>query len=587
MNMRMQEIQQWSGKGVVRLDGHANGRRREFRWVGFMWLIACILTTIPFSAFSELPAFPGAEGSGALAKGGRGGAVCEVTNLNDSGPGSLRSCVDLTGPRTVIFEVGGTIVLKTPLFINNPYITIAGQTAPGGGIQLTAKEPGTFPWCGQKEERGAIARSTKDYSGATYWDGSKWVSNNCPNNDFPLTNQLIKIQTSDVIIRYLRLRPGYTGPNAYQKLSALGVYSNAGRSPAIGPIIIDHVSVNWWGSNGLIINDNTTGKTVPFRNITIQDSIFGETLFYFRYGMHVRSDPDTVDAGSSLAGRDMGDIDFLRNMFSTSNNRNPLIGGMKHPIRYVNNIFYNSEGPFAIVRAYNNPRNRLVDFIGNRFDLGPLQPKASCYDVVPIAVARYDANPSSLHISGNYDHLRHGYNQSAMARILGGSGTPSEYTPVTSQCDGVAIPSNYLRSEPAALPAGAIPFSVIPVDDLDDRILPTIGASKRLDCEGNWVSNRDAVDTRIIEEGYWNRAPAFLPYHEDEVGGYPVIGGGGACADTTGDGVPDAWLVRNGLDPAEPIGSQFHDSGYTFLELYLNGEQIAARPAAPGDANVE
>ncbi|MCC6510236.1 MAG: T9SS C-terminal target domain-containing protein [Pirellulaceae bacterium] len=79
-------------------------------------------------------AFPTAEGYGRFAIGGRGGRVIEVTHLEDSGPGSLRAAVEAEGPRTVIFKTGGTIRLKSKLIIHNPYITIAGHTAPGDGI---------------------------------------------------------------------------------------------------------------------------------------------------------------------------------------------------------------------------------------------------------------------------------------------------------------------------------------------------------------------------------------------------------------------------------------------------------------------
>ncbi len=85
---------------------------------------------------SLVPAFPGAEGFGAYSKGGRGGRVYHVTTLDDAGPGSLREAVDAEGPRIVVFDVSGTIRLKKAIAVENPFITIAGQTAPGDGICL-------------------------------------------------------------------------------------------------------------------------------------------------------------------------------------------------------------------------------------------------------------------------------------------------------------------------------------------------------------------------------------------------------------------------------------------------------------------
>ena len=188
-----------------------------------LWLSggAALLAVAQAPAYA-LPAFPGADGFGRNAQGGRGGRIIEVTTLADSGPGSLRACIDAAGPRVCIFRVGGVIRFTTirPI-IRNPYITIAGQTAPGGGILLT-------------------------HSGGK--------------NAF--TPLVIK-NTHDVIVRHVRVRTDRRGE---QRGSNSGFIIENSRN-----VILDHVSSSW-------AIDENVGGYAQNTDITISNSIFAEGI---------------------------------------------------------------------------------------------------------------------------------------------------------------------------------------------------------------------------------------------------------------------------------------------------------------------
>ncbi|MFC6487606.1 pectate lyase [Nitratireductor sp. GCM10026969] len=166
-------------------------------------------------------AFPTAEGFGAGARGGRGGEVYFVTSLAEKGEGTLRACIDAAGPRTCVFRVSGTIMLeKESLVVRNPYLTIAGETAPGDGIAIRN---------GPRQLRPSL-----------------------------------EILAHDVIIRHLRLRPGPHEEDSCCS-GALGLYGKDARD-----IIIDHISASW-GSDETIDSEDAT-------NITIQWSFITEPL---------------------------------------------------------------------------------------------------------------------------------------------------------------------------------------------------------------------------------------------------------------------------------------------------------------------
>ncbi len=175
---------------------------------------------------ADIPSFPGAEGGGMYSFGGRGGVVIVVSSLDDQGSGTLREACERGGARIVVFNVAGIIKLKTPLIIRAPYITIAGQTAPGDGICV---------------------------AGESVW-----------------------INTHDVVIRHMRFRRGETWVG--RRDDALG-------GNPVGNIMIDHVSASWGLDENMSIYrhmwDDGTGKKplkLPTVNITIQNSIFSEAL---------------------------------------------------------------------------------------------------------------------------------------------------------------------------------------------------------------------------------------------------------------------------------------------------------------------
>lgn len=188
--------------------------------MGLLFVLAVLLLTVSAATVqaegSKQPAFPGAEGFGKYARGGRGGDVYHVTNLNDDGPGSLRYGIDTAdGPRTIVFDVAGTIQLAKPVKMQNKsYLTIAGQTAPGKGITI---------------------------------------------RDHPITIN----KCSDIVVRYLRLRLGdkNKGDAAGEDVMTVDYCDQ---------VILDHLSLSW----GIDGNSDYRGN----RNMTLQWLLYAEAL---------------------------------------------------------------------------------------------------------------------------------------------------------------------------------------------------------------------------------------------------------------------------------------------------------------------
>ena len=232
---------------------------------------------------SNILVFPGAEGFGVYTQAGRGGTVYRVTHLSDenTGLGSLRAACEASGPRTVIFEVSGTIEMDADINITNPYITIAGQTAPYPGIQL----------------KGAGIRIAA---------------------------------THDVLIQHLRIRPGDNseGPDPTMR-RAISISHSGSNIPY--NIVIDHCSLQW----GIDANANIYAKDA--HDITYSNCIISE-------GLDNSLHPDGPHAmGLNIIynfGGGHRNISVIKNLISHSRDRNPQIGG-NTDVQLVNNVMYN------------------------------------------------------------------------------------------------------------------------------------------------------------------------------------------------------------------------------------------------------
>jgi hypothetical protein len=245
---------------------------------------------------AKIPAFPGAEGGGAYTFGGRGGKVYVVTNLNDSGPGSFREACEQGGARIIVFNVAGIIHLKSPVSIRAPYITIAGQTAPGDGVCIA--------------------------------DESVWID------------------THDVVVRFMRFRRGAT--EVTRRDDALG-------GNGVGNIIFDHVSASWGLDENMSMyrhvydkGDGSKPEKLPTVNITMSNCIFSEGLDTYNHafgstiGGHnsafMRNLWSSNISRSPSIGMD-GDFNFVNNVVYNWWNRSADGGDHRSFFNFINNYF--------------------------------------------------------------------------------------------------------------------------------------------------------------------------------------------------------------------------------------------------------
>lgn len=454
---------------------------------------------------SKLLAFPGAEGGGAYTFGGRGGKVYVVNTLADAGPGSLREACEQGGARIVVFNVSGIIKLKTPLIIRAPYITIAGQSAPGDGICV---------------------------AGESVW-----------------------LNTHDVVIRFMRFRRGET--DVTRRDDAIG-------GNPVGNIIIDHVSASWGLDENMSIyrhvydpKDGSKPEKLPTVNVTIQNSIFSEALDTYNHAF-----------GSTIGGLNST---FMRNLWASNISRNPSVG-MYGDFGFVNNVVFN----WWNRSADGGDNASFYSFINNYYKPGPITPAGEpiSYRILKPESGRdkrYTTTFGKAYITGNI--------------VEGNARVTKDNWDGGVQPEAKGDKQKLLDSIRTNTPLPMAKVSLIDAKQAYTYVLANAGAT---------LPKRDAVDLRIVEQvktgkiqhvedgklpakqNYVKRRLADDSYKKGiisdiaQVGGYPEYKGT-PYVDTDKDGMPDAWEIKNGLNPKSSADAvKISKSGYANIEVYLN-----------------
>ncbi|MBC7782674.1 MAG: pectate lyase [Burkholderiales bacterium] len=441
-----------------------------------------------------MPAFPGAEGFGAGATGGRGCEVYEVTSLADAGAGSLRDAVS-RGNRTIVFRVSGTINLQSRLTIDQPNITIAGQTAPGDGICLRGYD-------------------------------------------------LFIANTENIIIRYLRIRPG---DQSKTELDAVTIWTAK-------DVIMDHCSLSW-------STDSLNDVVKESGNVTVQWCILSEPL---NQSVHLKGKHGYA---TGWDGRTRGGGSFHHNLIAHAASRAPRIGYFKTGRGLIdcrNNVIYNS-GP-----AYGGETDDL-NYVGNYYRPGPtsFRPDGAIFHV--------SADDTRAYIAGN---VFEGRPESAAdnAAAVKFDGIAAMPLPNAGPNPGTNAAANAAPSTQPINPTGkkagdaatclvAGPFDVAPItthpaEEAYELVVKRAGATS---------PKRDPVDERICSD-VRNRTGKIID-SPSEVGGWPELKAAPAPVDADHDGMPDVWETAHQLNPADPSDGRAVAPGektYTNLEMYLN-----------------
>jgi len=457
-------------------------------------------------------AFPGAQGGGMYTTGGRGGKVYHVTNLNDSGEGSLRYGIKgfkengkLVRPLTIVFDVAGIIELASDLKIEKGKedngegdITIAGQTAPGDGICL------------------------KNYT--------------------------LRINANNVIIRFIRCRMGDEKSSADD---AMNLYTG---NNDLSKIIIDHCSLSW--------STDECGTFYGMTDFSLQWCILSESL---RNSIHGKG---KHGYGGIWGGEN---ATYHHNLLAHHDSRNPrldhdYVSTLKGPVTLANNVIYNwgADGTYGGESANTDNEYRKYNIVNNYYKPGPattkdkvrfLNPWIKPCDNCTAKTGCSTIVPGHYYMTGNVMDDNEGLSADNWA---GTTASPSQIEEIKAM----------ERFAYAALPTYVCLQSA---QDAYTAVLDYAGASIKRD----GVDVRVADETRnktYTYEGSKGSTNGLIDTQTD-VGGWPQYSGT-PSQDSDGDGMPDWFEEAFGLDKmkASDAFGFFLDAQkrYTNLEMYLH-----------------
>jgi hypothetical protein len=468
-----------------------------------------------------LAAFPGAEGAGGLAIGGRGGDVYHVVNLNDSGPGSLRYGIQTTpGSRTIVFDVSGTINLLSKLNINKPYLTIAGQTAPGDGIAIEG-------WVTSVED------------------------------------------THDVQVRFLRCRPGDINSPTFQDDSFHFVY--------VTNSIADHLSASWSIDEVL----STTLST----NITVQWCMIAEPLNHSAHYMDSGAPGFQAHGYGSLLRYGYGAVSYHHNLYADNYSRNPRPGDNLQLDFINNVVFnwgifagYNEDDSAYNPGGYTN----FLNCIGNYYIAGSnttANPNIAFQSGVP------DPTFTQIYQSGNLidnnpygplNGINTGWGMfSGNITQLGGQLVLPE-TPVTITNAPQAY-EQVLAFAGASVAGASSSGTSLARDSVDTNIVT--GVRNKSGQVIDFISANSfpgvylPTNFGVTCSGYAGAATYWTSQGFTNFVGanpWPQLNPAPLPVDTDQDGMPDYWEITLGMNPLVPNNNHPNPDGYTDLEHYLN-----------------